>query len=431
MTKRLIFPIIAAASISGAYAQIWTYSDCVDYARNHNITLQKTRLSEQTSEYDLTGAEAEWYPTLDFTTSHSYTNRPWGEPSANSYTGNVGLNAGWTMWDGGVRKNTIERNRLNLERSRIATSDYLRSIETDLLQVYLNILYAREAIEISRSAVELSQAQAARALQLMEAGKMSRVDYAQLNSQYEQDKYNLVNAEGTYNSRRMELKQLLELGLDTAFEPATVNWSDSQILAALPPLDESYELALKTDLTIRGLELDKEMAQVNVKIAKAGLAPKISLNASVGTGYYTPGGSFGNTIKQSWNEQIGVGVSIPILDNKKTATAVAKANVDVLNAQYDIDRRQTILAQLVETWFIDTRSAQSRFKAATSQLESAKLTDDLTNERFKLGYIDPIELLTSHNALIEARHTLLQSKYMAILGQKMIEFYRTATITLN
>lgn len=61
---------------------------------------------------------------------------------------------------------------------------------------------------------------------------------------------------------------------------------------------------------------------------------------------------------------------------------------------------------------------------------SAELTDELTNERFRLGYIDPVELLTSHSALIQARHSLLQAKYMAILGQKMIEYYRTATITL-
>ncbi len=39
--------------------------------------------------------------------------------------------------------------------------------------------------------------------------------------------------------------------------------------------------------------------------------------------------------------------------------------------------------------------------------------------------------MSAHNDLIEARHSLLQAKYMAILGQKMIEFYRTSTITLN
>ncbi|MDE6782211.1 MAG: TolC family protein, partial [Paramuribaculum sp.] len=84
-----------------------------------------------------------------------------------------------------------------------------------------------------------------------------------------------------------------------------------------------------------------------------------------------------------------------------------------------------------ENWYIDTRSAQARYEAALQQLESAQLTDELTNERFRIGYINPLELLSSHSALTEARHTLLQAKYMTILGKKMIEYYRTANVTLN
>lgn len=101
-----------------------------------------------------------------------------------------------------------------------------------------------------------------------------------------------------------------------------------------------------------------------------------------------------------------------------------------MDAQLDIDQRLTELDQTVENWYIDTRSAQSRYTAAEQQLESARLTDELTNERFELGYVDTVELMTAHNSYVEAQHTLLQAKYMAMLGQKMIEFYRNATVTL-
>ena len=103
----------------------------------------------------------------------------------------------------------------------------------------------------------------------------------------------------------------------------------------------------------------------------------------------------------------------------------------MLDAQLDIDQRHTELAQSVENWYIDTRSAQSRYTAAGEQLKSAELTNELTNEQFSLGLVNPVELMTAHNDLVEARHTLLQTKYMALLGRKMIEFYRTATVTLN
>lgn len=421
--------MLALVAMSGT-AGTWTYSDCVEYAREHNISLQKSRLTEESSEYSLEESKAQWQPTLDFATSHSVSNYPWSEGTKNSYNSSYGLNAGWTVWNGGLRENSIKQSKLRTEINRLTTGDMMRTLETDLLQVYINILYAKESVRIYEEAAKVSLAQSERARQLMEAGKISKVDYAQLNAQYEQDHYALVNARSTYDSRRMELKQLLELGIDAEINLADVEWSAAQVLAELPPISESYQLAIDTDLRIKALEIEKSSSALDVAIAKAGYMPKISLNAGVGTGYYAPGKSFGSAMKQGWNESLGLTLSIPILDNKKTKTAVAQARVAQLDAQLDINQRQSDIAQIVENWYIDTRSAQSRYSAAETQLESARLSDELTNERFNLGYVNTVELMTAHNAYVEAQHTLLQAKYMAMLGQKMVEFYRNATVTL-
>ena len=62
-----------------AQADTWTYSECVDYAREHNISLQKSRLAELTSDYNLEESQGAWLPTLDFATTHGYTNTPWAD----------------------------------------------------------------------------------------------------------------------------------------------------------------------------------------------------------------------------------------------------------------------------------------------------------------------------------------------------------------
>lgn len=433
MNTRVITSTILSTAISiGSLAadDVWNYEECVEYAKAHNISLQKLRLGEQTSQLAMNEARAQWEPTLDFNTTHGFTNMPWGKGNKNAYNGQVGLNAGWTVWNGGERENSIKRDKLNTEISELDTQDAMRSLETDLLQVYLNILYAREAIAIYEEAEKLSGAQADRMYQLMMAGRASKVDYAQLKAQHQQDQYNLVNVQGTYDTRRMELKKLLELGIDREVELANVEVTAEQILASLPPIDESYRLAVLTDLQLKGLELEEDGADLDVEIAKASGRPKISLNAGVGTGYYTPGGAFGDQLKQAWSENIGLTLSIPILDNRRTKTAVSRAKIQKLNAQLDSDQRLTDLAQAVENWYIDTRSAQSRYKAAVEQLASAQTSNELTNEQFNLGLVNPIELMTAHNNLVEARQALLQSKYMALLGQKMIEYYRTSTVSL-
>ncbi len=418
-----VVPVVRSQSLT-------TYQECVDYARTHNITLQQSQLTEQLTASSLEAAKAQWQPTLDFGTAHTYSNAPWGNGNRNTFGGNFNLSAGWTVYNGGVRRNTIKLNEKQQQIDALATAQTLRTIETDLLSVYLNILYASESIDIYKETVELSQAQVDRARGLMEAGKLSRVDFAQLNAQLEQDNYNLVNARSQYATRRMELKKLLQLGITDSITPAPLDWDALDILTPLPPIDESYRLATQTDLMLQSLALQKDAADINISIAKAGHAPRIDLNAGVGTAYTVPGDGFGQQLRQAMSEHIGVSLAIPIFDQKKTKTAVTKANIEKLSVDLDTDQRLLDLSQAVESWYVDVNEALSRYQAATEQEKSAALSNDLINERFTLGLVNPVELLTAHNTLLEARHSVLQAKYMALLGRKMIEYYRTAEITL-
>lgn len=429
--KTLTLLLFAPTVVAMAQNKAWTYAECVDYARQNNISLQQSVLSERIADETLSQSKAEWQPTLDFATTHSFANSPWGNDSKNTYSSNYGLNASWTVWNGGQRENTIKRDKLQSEISRLNTTDQFRTLETDLLQVYLNILYAQESVGIYKETEELSLAQANRAKMLMESGKLSRVDFAQLQSQYEQDHYNYVNAIGTYDTRRMELKRLLQLGIDSAISVVPVQLSADEIMSPLPPIEQSYTMAVETDAKLKALKLQGESAAYDVDIAAAGNAPEISLNAGVGTAYSSPGGAFGTQLKQRTSESVGLTLAIPLFDNRRTKTAKAKARLQQINATLDTQERLTDIAQNLESWYIDLRAAQSRYTAGVEQESSAKLTNDLVNEQFSLGLVNTVELMTAHNNLLQARHSLLQTKYMALLAQKMIQFYRTAQITIS
>lgn len=408
---------------------VWSYAECVEYARANNISVKQSRLVEESDRYSLEAARARWAPSLNFATSHTLRNSPWADSNKNSYTGDYGLNASWTVWDGGERENTIRREQLQGNIDALGTADMIRTVETELLSVYINILYAREAITINEEAASLSEAQAERARHLMESGRLSRVDYAQLEAQAEQDRYNVVSARSSYESRCMELKKLLELGIDAGITAAPVDWSADEVMKTLPPLDESFRMALATDAKLEAKKLEQQSAGYDVKIARAGYYPSISLNAGVGTAYGTPG-RFVDGIKTGVSESVGLTLSVPILDNRKTRTAVAQARIKELNSVLDYESRVNELGQAVEGWYIDLRSAQSRYTAGNAQVEAARLSDELVNEQFELGLVNTVELMQAHNTLVQARHELLQAKYMAMLGHKMIEYYRTASVTM-
>jgi outer membrane protein len=428
--------IIAAASTSSMLAAEsadtlrWSYADCVAYAKANNISLRQSELSLESTKASLEAARAQWAPSLDFATTQSFANKPFGQDTKNSYNSSYGLNAGWTVWDGGKRENNIRREQKQTEIDANNTEDIFRSIETDLLGVYINILYAREAININREAATVSAAQAERARKLMEAGRLSRVDYAQLQSQARQDEYNVVNAQGNYDTYCTQLKQLLEIGIGKQIEPISVNWTAEDVTAAYPSLDESYALALSTDAKLEANKLEIESAELDTKIARAGYYPSVNLNAGIGTGYYAPGESFGNQMKWGLNESVGLTVSVPILDNKKTKTAVTQANIQRINAVLEEEARRNEIARTVEGCYIDLKTAIAQYEAGVDQVAAAKLSNELVSEQFNLGLVNTVELMQAHNTLLQTQSELLQSKYKAMLNRKLIEFYRTATVSI-
>lgn len=278
---------------------------------------------------------------------------------------------------------------------------------------------------------QVSAAQAERAKQMMESGKISIVDYQQLESQAERDRYNVVSAEADLLSKRLQLRNLLELGIEKDIDVVPIDFPQSLVLDSLPPLVESYRLALASDSRLRYNELSVNIADEDIRAAKAGGSPQIGVTAGIGTGYYTTDQrGWGEQMRRSFNENIGLTLTVPILDNKKTRTAVAQAKIARLNSEYDIEARRQEVANILEGWYIEMESARSRYVAAVQNEKAAALSDEYVAERFAVGYVESTELLQSHQALSSARHELIQAKYMAVLARKMVEFLRSGNITL-
>ena len=159
---------------------------------------------------------------------------------------------------------------------------------------------------------------------------------------------------------------------------------------------------------------------VHIKIAKAGRLPKITLQGSLGTGYASGGRSWVTQMGKAFNENVGVSLSIPIFDANATKRAVAKARL--ASFDYDLTDREQLenLAQTVESLYVESRNAREKYLAGIKQLEAAEASSALVDRQFELGLVNPLELLTAHNDLLNARLAQLQNKYMAVLSGSQV-----------
>lgn len=439
-------PMIAlAADDATPTAEKWTYNQCLDYAYSKNINLQQLILANQQDQATLEQSKAQWTPSLSFSTNQGFTNYPIGasNQSKNIYSGSYGLNASWIVFNGNIRRNQIKYDEMQQQISALGIDDYRYTLQTEILTRYLNILYAKEAITIAEDNLAVSKYQMERAETLMKSGKLSRVDYSEIESQYHNDKYSLTQAESSLSSAKLSLKTLLELNIASDFDVADIDFDDSELSAELPRKTDVYDSACSWMPSLQRYKLASEAQQYNIDIARGGYYPTVSLNAGVGTsstvtsnngsvGSSTTAynGNVGTQMKNNLNEQIALNISVPIWDQKKTKTAVTKAKIAQLNADLDYQNAATTLSQTIENIYIEAENAQAQYESCTEKLKSAELTDELVNQQFTLGKVNTLDLLNAHSALISAQQAQLQAKYMTVLNKRLLAFYQTQQISL-
>jgi len=422
----------------------WNLQACIDYALQQNITIRKNRLNAKSAEVDVKTARAALFPSLTASVSQRIVNRPNSQTntiidgdnitssqSKTSYNGSYGIDANWTLYNGSKRLNTLKQQRMNNRIAELGVAESENTIEESITQIYVQILYAAEAVKVNEATLDVSRAECERARALLAAGSIARSDLAQLEAQVSTDKYQLVTAQATLQDYKLQLKQLLELDGEKEMTLYIPTLGDENVLSPLPSKTDVYRSALTLRPEIEAGRLNVKASELDIDIARSGYIPTISLSAGIGS-TNTNGNdfTFDEQIKQNWNNSLGVTVSVPIFNNRQTKSAVQKAKIQKQNSELDLLDNQKNLYKTIEGLWLDANSAQQRYVAAIEKLRSTQTSYDLIQEQFNLGMKNTVELLTEKNNLLNAQQETLQAKYMAILNTQLLKFYQGEQITL-
>ena len=431
--KRLLPILLCSLLLSGlrnATAQeaskTWTLQECLDYAYQNNIQVRQSRNNQLSGIEDTKQAKAALFPSLVASTTQSYTNYPSSEVTDNnSYTGTYGITAGMTIFEGGKRRTEVKRQKVQNQMDALSVEESVNDIRIAIVQAYMQCLYAADAVRINRSTAEASKAQRDRAEEMLRTGSISRVDFAQLQSQYSSDEYQIVVAGSTLDNYKLQLKQLLELDIMEEMNPAVPGVKEENVLKALPPKNEVYETALKVMPQIRRGELGIEAAKLEEKSARAGFFPSISLSASVGTGHMSNNDfESGSQIWNRFNENVGLTLNIPIFSNRKNRTAVNKAKIALNDSYLEWTSLQKELLRNVESAYLDAVSAQAQYLSAREKEKYARESYELTSEQFRVGVKNTVELITAQNEYSAAQQQVLQAKYLTLLSIELLNIYQ-------
>ena len=294
----LILVIVTATSTNAMAQNIkkWSLRQCIDYAMDNNIQLQKSKISENVAETELKQAKAGLLPNLSGSMTQSLNYRPFQKSSSNFVNGSItsnssnktiqngsyGINANWTVWNGGINTNSIKSKQKDLEITRLESMQQANSIQEQITQLYVQILYSSDAVKVNKEINKKDSIAYVQGQEMLKAGKLSRSDLQQLKAAVSESGYAVVNSITQVRNYKLQLKQLLELQPGEEFDITPISTDERLVTSTIPDKMDVYSTALASRPEIISGKYNIESSELQLKIAKAGYMPTVSLTGGIG-----------------------------------------------------------------------------------------------------------------------------------------------------
>ena len=419
----------------------WTLQECVSYAIDNNINIKQNKLNVEISQENLISAKGNFLPNLNASTSGNLNFGSGFDPvsqdrvSTSTYGGSFGLNSGITVFNGYRNLNTYKQAQLGVETSQLDLEKIQDDISLYVVNTYLNVLFAKENLNVAKVQFEISTKQIENAKAKFEAGVKPKGDLLNAQSTAAADEQAVITYENTLNLALLDLAQLLQISPD-GFDVETIDIESPTIALLYNSPDDVYQKALTNRPEIKKAELDIETAGLAVEIAKASFLPSVTFGANVGTGY---GFNLKNNSHIPYftqlDDNLGYGLSfnvnIPIFNRNQTKSNVNRQKINHEISKFGLENQKLQLQQTIQKAYYDAKAAAKSFESAQKSLIAQKESFKNAQESYNIGAMTQFDFDLVRNRLVNAEGTIIRAKYDYIFKTKVLKFYYGESITLD
>ena len=459
---------IAFLMISLAHAQTdtitLTLQESIELAIKNNPDLKIAGLQAETSEVLFKQTRSQLLPDLNARANLGLNNGRSIDPFTNSYIdeqltfSNAGLSLDATIFKGFRLKNSIQRDRFNLQASEMEVEAEKQNLILNVTLTYLQLLNNRDLVALAQLQQEATKEQLERLKIFYDQGKGNPAGYTDLQGQLAGDRTAVINARNAYVRSVLELSRLLNV--DTPITARDLNVPLQPELYELTA-EEVFEDARENLSTFKAKELRIKAAEENVSISRSFYSPEVSLFAQLNTNYssvarlYEATGSrlsetgdfvsiedenipvltnetiyaeetipYSDQLNNNLNSVVGVGIDIPLFNGFRAKHNVALEKIQLKETEAEFEKMLGLFRQAIWEAHADMRASFEEYKLLGEQVAAFAESFRVNEIRFNNGVSNTVEYIISKNNLDNARIRLANAKYEYLLRKKVLEYYR-------
>jgi len=313
----------------------------------------------------------------------------------------------------------INQERVTLQAYELQA--YQRELVKQIKSAYFNFLNAHQAVKIYRSALRLAAESKRVNERLLESGKGLPAYVLRSNSEMEQVRAQITQAEQQETNACLYFNALLnregEASIDTAYN------ADAGLAHVATLLQTEPTVAAREEL--KSLQQAIHMNEYVVKMNKQFAVPKVSGFLDLGS----------QAEQMHFNSQsrylmVGLQFDLPLYSGNRNRTKIKQALLDLEDASLNkahIQRQLEVSSHVAKNNLL---SAWQTYQSSLKQLEAASSYQHLIDKGYRAGTHTYIETIDARNQLTTARLSTLINKYRVLSAAAELE-RETATYPLK
>lgn len=451
-THHGLFPrysrLLAAACMgiffsTAAQAQeVITIKQAVERMLQNNINVRQSALDVAIADVNLTQSRAALFPTLNASVSDNISFGRSQDPNTYQVVNQTTLSAtsgqlgsSVDLFGGLVKMNQIKQNRIYLEVNKSALEKTKNDLVLQVVTSYFQVVFNEDLLKASREQLVVAQQTLERENALMDAGNKTMADISQAKAQVATAELNVTNAQNQLTISFLTLSQLMEMRADNNnYRVVAPTIEDINYAQKSYNVNDVFNQSLNIYPDIKLAQLNREAAEIGVKVAKGYLYPTVSLNAGLGSSYsYVFGSdenaSFARQVNSRFSQYVGVSLQIPIFNGLTAKSGVKRAQIQYQGFQNQELLIRNTLNKIIAQAIADLRAADARYSSTEKTFNAQEDAFMVIEERYNVGLVNSLDYNTARTNRNNAEIDFIQAKYDLLFRSKVIDFYLGKEIT--
>ena len=325
----------------------------------------------------------------------------------NNYNTNIG--ASYIIYDWGKFKAGIQKTLLEIKQQSDGIEALKHTLAYQVAQLYYGIIYLQKAIIVQQDQLKLIQENGKIIGDRIKSGDALDYDAVQVQVRYKNAEIRVVDLQGQLEKQYIFLNSLI--GSDA--RKLILNNAEFQFSNAKSDIQSAYNEAIVNNYDLNVLKSKEGVLAQEIKISSMSSLPQFAANAALGL----RNGYLPNIATLRPNSLLGVKLTVPIYTGKRGTynTQIAKINLDAAKQSTEYQKMQ--ISRDIENAFNDIKVANQKKELANRNVFQAEYSLKLAKVRLENGVSTPVEIQAAETGLEDAKFSLLQYDYQALLAK--------------